>query len=74
MKVTNLGPLPVKLDDGRVIGAFGTPEDTREYDAAKLSPRDHARVNRNELAVVVEDEPKPKAPPTPDAADAKGKK
>ena len=70
MKVTNLQNVPVLLDDGRVIGAFGTPDGTREYSGTSLTARDQQRVDRNQLAIVPEPKAKAKesTQPAPDAA------
>jgi len=59
MKVTNLEDYPVLLGDRRVIGAFGTPDGTRDYDGTSLTDRDQQRVDRGQLVIVTE--PKSKA-------------
>jgi hypothetical protein len=55
MKVTNLADYPLQLGDGRVIGAAGTKQDTREYDLPELTKEDKKRVKEDTLAVVVEE-------------------
>lgn len=73
MKVKNLADFPQQLGDGRVIGAAGTEEDTREYDlkavaekdksrAPGLTKEDKKRVKDGTLVVVEEVESKPTKP------------
>lgn len=57
MKIKNLADYPQQLGDGRVIGASGTKQDTREYDLEALAKEDKKRVKDGTLAVVEEIEP-----------------
>ena len=54
MKIKNLADFPQQLEDGRVIGATGTKEDTREYALEELAKEDKKRVKNGLLTVVEE--------------------
>lgn len=72
MKVKNLMDYPQQLGDGRVVGASGTEQDTREYDLEALAKEDKKRVKDGTLAVVEEVETKP-IDTEKDDAETKGK-
>lgn len=52
MDVKNLLSFPVRLDDGRMIGASGTNSDTRKYGKKELTERDQKRFENGKLEVI----------------------